>query len=417
MGSKTEGYWELTFVFWDTMTGEQVNHDGPRIPEPTGEFAISPDLTAGAFPHHNNLHLMKIPEMGQESSIHVFYGHKDPIGGCTFSPDSRVVAATSVQSISTWLVKDGKCKQMIETKSFRSDQLPPAPIISSDGNTIAARFWKRSFTEKYIGLWSTRSGLLEKEFAMPYMASDHASAFSPDGESFVLLSGENKHLELTTWDTVAVSLDGKPDQRKSQVPVAIALSEAKQAVAIAFRNGEIEIWDLLTDSGNAARSLNCQESAESGFVPVDRLVFSDNGKRIAYGMAMTTSSPGDDEETVRVRDTESGQALASSAWTGSDMDGICIELDAVSLLTVRPKPIPSDLPVVIRDSWLYWRSEPVLLLPSQCRVQEGYGSTIVVEEGNKIALAFTTGRFSVFDFRSSEMEHFLGKNTHLLPTE
>ena len=416
-----KGIRNLKFVFWDVMTGDQAEREGVEIHDPSGKFTISPDLTAAAFPRHDSVYLVRISETGQKTSKQILMGHEDGVGGATFSPDSKTVATACLRSVRTWDVTTSECKLVIQTGFRGSDLPPPAPIISPDGYTVAARFWRATFTEKYIGLWSTENGTKRKQFAMNYTASDHASAFSPDGESFALLSsGEGRHIGLTTWDTLGASDTEQPVQLKLRPLVMIALSEAKQVVAVAFRDGSIELWNVATNNAIAERTLTWKESAESGFVPVDHLQISRNGKRLAYGKSITSSSAGQDKDDVRIRDTETGKAISSSAWNDSDMAGIRIGFYDDGTRGVFSEREVQALPITIpvKYSWLCWNSEPILLLPSQCRLQEAYGSTSLLDaEGNTIALAFTTGKFAVLRFYPSKMQSFLGQGTHLLPIQ
>jgi WD40 repeat protein len=402
------------FVLWDIMTGGLAEHDGSEIELPIGKSSISPDLKAAAFPRGYVVALVTIPERGMKPSKRLLRGHKQVVGGATFSPDSRIVATACVESIRIWDVATGECKLFIPTGFHGCSEAPPAPVISRDGCTVAARFRRLTFSEHYVGLWSTETGMKRKEFAKNLSISDFAGAFSPDGESFSLLSKEEgSHVVFTTWDTLGTNDSDYTNRPETRPPAAIDFSEAKQAVAIAFTDGSFELWNAPTEDDTATQILFWQESSDSGFAPVNKLCFSTNGKRLAYEKSVS-SRRSDKEGNIRVRDTETGAALPSTAWDDGDMAGIQIQIGFWDegrhrLSQERPtQALPITVPVT--GSWLCLNSEPILLLPSQCQLQAtGFQNRPFAADGNAIALAFASGKFSVLRLHQSKMQTFLGQ--------
>jgi WD40 repeat protein len=413
---KEGGIVDLEFVFWDVMTGAQSVFEGLEIYVPSGKVAISPDMTAATYPREDYVALVKVPGTGQSSSKRLLSGHESAIGGATFSPDSKTVVTACLRSIRTWDVATGECKLVVPTDFRGPDVPPPAPIMSPDGYTIAARFRRATVSENYIGLWSTENGTKRKEFAMKFTTHDFASAFAPDGESFALLSdGEDRHVVLTTWDTLGAPNSEQSHKLKTKPPEDLVVSEAKQWVALAFRDRSFELWSVASDNAIAARILLWQESIDSGFTPARNLCFSSNGKRLAYQQHMTPVGS-DKTDCVRVRDTETGEILPPTAWDDSDMAGVRIGFWDDGYRRVIPEPqmaaLPVDIPVA--GSWLCVNSDPVLLLPSQCRLHEAYRKTgLLAVDGNTIALAFASGKFSVLRVHPSKMQRFLGQHSYI----
>lgn len=407
----------VEFILWDVTTDEKAQCRLSDSTKPSGELAISEGLETVALPNDCEVTIVTFPRDGRTGTARILIGHEAQVGGAVFSPDGLTLVTACLRSIRAWDVNTGDCKTVIDTGFDGLEEPPPAPIFSPDGHRVAAWLYKTEEHQNFIGIWNVGSGQQLKEYGFDLFAKRMSSIFAPDGGSFLTLSSSNgpstRALELTTWDALGVSDSSKKQYSRRFVPLeTIAYSEPVELVALGYNDGSIELWSVAPDNiaVDIVRTLQePDEYGDLGLASVARLEFSDDGKRLASASAY--------EDEVKIWDTVDGTRIPLTEWNTDDVPGIRILPNAKgpeSIVTEREEQTgPSTFS--IQPPWLYWNSEPILLLPSQCRLEnncrDNWGA---IGHDDTAVLPFANATFSVLRFEPAKMQWFLGKIVDLL---
>ena len=271
-------------------------------------------------------------------------GHLNNISSVAFSPDGKILASASSESVKLWDVASGK-----ELRTFAGHSLRITSVaFSPDGKTLASASWDRT-----IKLWNVVNG---EELRSIEGHSDKiwAVAFSPNGKIVAsgsldgkiglwdVSNGENLHRlsgHSKKVGSVAFSPNGKVLASGSedntiklwdvatgdQLPIHIAHSGTVQAVAfspdgkfLASGSGDntVKVWDATT--GREINTLNRHSKT------VTSVAFSPDGKTLA------SSS---DDKTVKLWRVADGKELRTLAGFSQVVQSVGFSSDGETLAT------------------------------------------------------------------------------------
>jgi WD40 repeat protein len=261
-------------LVWDTSSGKQVLRIRPAYG--VAVAAYSPD--GGTLAVMDGRETVRFFDAASGEETRSFPGRKRAqFKHLAFSPDGGTLAAVYLDHagdgepwITLWDVKTGRERLKLETKQDHTTHL----TFSHDGALIASAGWRRA------RVWDTRTG---KERAFLPEEPDvewgrNGVAFLPDGQTFV--TGQSRDVRF--WNMQTGEEERRITVKERERLKWTALSADGAVLATAGRDVQrrplVQLWDAA--SGKEIRRI------ETGDGDIKRLVFSPDGKRLAFARGL-----------------------------------------------------------------------------------------------------------------------------------
>ena len=232
------GAWETNL--WDMATQTQIATFEPFVVP----IAFSHDGAMLASSSTNGFAdgwRVVLWDVKTRQKIATLTGHETFAGSVAFSPDDRILAATSEKTIKLW---DLKTKQPIATLEGHKEGVQSL-AFSPDGTMLASgglASWSsdtRKWNHETVVLWDVKTKQVIATFS-PENGTE-AVAFSPDGA--ILVSAIDKRRSIGLWDV------------KTKQPVATFRGHTNGVIRMAFSpdgttlasgdfDGNILLWDM-----------------------------------------------------------------------------------------------------------------------------------------------------------------------------
>lgn len=270
-----------------------------------------------------------------------------PVTAAFSGDEKQVVVAKSTGEVSTWDIAN---RSIVDTKSFFTQELFGAPVLSSDGSHIVAATY-----QNVVEVWSIADSRRVKTITYENGQAILAQAFSPDNQLVVLgmtgahaeiwsLTGiSNAPLETFVFDDLSnkavIEIAMSPDMTRviaavedgavfgfvretpspfptdilsdsSATPLALAFSPDGRRLLQMSADGFARIWDL--DSGMVAARMRVVDAGTFG---EGSGAFSPDGSRILTGTLGTVQLWRADTGTALVALTENGGEVNSVAFS------------------------------------------------------------------------------------------------------
>jgi WD40 repeat protein/uncharacterized caspase-like protein len=337
---------DRTARLWETATGVIARSFG-GYSSVVAAVAFSPDsrfiLTgSGATPGETDLfdfsgergnYSAFLWDVSAGKAIQRFPGHPSAVSSVAFSPDSRVIATASGDTIVLWDPASGK-----ELRRFRSSTGAVSSVaFSPDGCCVLAN------TGNTPVLWETATGRELRRF-QGHTVVVMAVAFSPDGRFIVTASGDHT---ARLWET-ATGREVRRLQKHTSEVTSVAFSPDGRSIVTGSLDNTACVWDAASgQERHCFQGLSpVRFSPDSRFVLTGGDNFTPTLWEGATGKAVrrfpghtdtvwaTAFSPdgrfiltGSSDNTARLWDTATGQELGrlfsfrDGTWVVVDLDG------------------------------------------------------------------------------------------------
>jgi WD40 repeat protein len=296
-----------TILFWNPATGASLGKlEGCK--SACCVLAFSPDGKLLCSAHQDKT--VRLWDWTTRKEVHRFPPIQSnwPVGGVTFSPDGKLVAAHRSGSVDVWNTNTGK---QVRSLPLPGITFSPVLAFSPDGKLLAAR-------DLYdLCLWEPATGkLIRRRGRFGYLTS---LAFSPDGK--VLATGDDN---VQLWQ-VATGEEIRPGGQPSAEITSAAFSPDGKRLATGGPDEFIRLWD--TDTGTYVRRFKaCPDGNVSvSFSPDGKSLFSRHGDLSRHGNEFFQWDAATGKELRRFQAPHPGffAALSPSgrnlAWLGTDV--------------------------------------------------------------------------------------------------
>lgn len=204
--------------------------------------------------------------------IKTLEGHRDLVHSVVFSRDDKMlISGSHDNSVRIWDVQTGKLLRILEghTAAVRCVVVSAHSQVASCGD------------DGTIRTWDVNTGAL-RHILTPDLDIIRSISFSPDGKFVAAAGGAT----LEIWDVDHGQLQ-EIFQRDSIRASSVDFSPTGQRLAVGFRDGIVQIWNVEAGSWSLLQTLEAGEWVRS-------VAFSGDGRRLAIASQVT----------VRIWDTE-----------------------------------------------------------------------------------------------------------------
>ncbi|GAQ10342.1 vegetative incompatibility protein HET-E-1 [Aspergillus lentulus] len=204
--------------------------------------------------------------------IKTLEGHGDLVHSVAFSRDDKMlISGSHDNSVRIWDVQTGKLLRILEghTAAVRCVVVSAHSQVASCGD------------DGTIRTWDANTGAL-RHILTPDLEIIRSISFSPDGKFVAAAAGAT----LQIWDVDHGQLQ-EIFQRDSIRASSVDFSPTGQRLAVGFRDGIVQIWNVEAGSWSLLQTLEAGEWVRS-------VAFSGDGRRLAIASQVT----------VRIWDTE-----------------------------------------------------------------------------------------------------------------
>ncbi len=192
--------------------------------------------------------LVELWDVARGRRLRAFQGHEDSVFSVMFSSDDRTLfSAGDDLTIRRWDVETGTESGVFLGHTARIWNLG----LSPDGRTLAS-----ASQDGAVMLWDA---VPRSEPALLPIARLASFAFAPDGQSLTAFEPGNPS-SLTRWDVRSGSMLERKPLELSETGASWVVSRDARLLAVADKDGSIEVWDLTT--GQARGSLDLEPSRE-----------------------------------------------------------------------------------------------------------------------------------------------------------
>ncbi|RXW24196.1 hypothetical protein EST38_g1638 [Candolleomyces aberdarensis] len=338
---------DMTVRVWDSETGDLISgpmeehdnfvgtvafsRDGRYIASGSDDCTIriwdteSGDLIAGPLKGHENVvkavafsndgaylasasvdKFIRIWDMRQESMgelVRVIGGHEGAVTTVAYSPDDQMLVSGSAdRTVRVWDASSGELLYGPLEGHFNCVN---CVAFSPDGQRVASasedekiQFWDFQQEEVVLGpLEGHTDGVT-------------SIAFSPDGRK--LVSGSHDGI-LILWDTTEGTIVCEPFTGHRSGVTSVAFSPRGHRILSSSCDNTLLVWD-------AESAL--QGGEEYPLTPfLDIPAHQDNVKSVAFSPDGSRIVSGSDDETIRLWDAATGEAISDIRFHCSEMDG------------------------------------------------------------------------------------------------
>jgi serine/threonine protein kinase len=229
---------DKTIKIWELATGQRLASLTAHT-DTVLAVAIAPDgqsLASSSF--YDPITIWDI-RTGQEQDR--FYGHADRIDVLTFSPDGKLLASGSGDAtIKLWEFSTNQER----TLPGHGDRIS-ALSFSPDGKTLASASWDGS-----VKFWSTATRRVKRTLPI---TGDRVNAvvFSSNGKTLITGSTSLQLWNIRTGKDLGTLSDALSDidTIATSAPYATVDAATGDTIAIANRNGKIQIWQAIGTAG------------------------------------------------------------------------------------------------------------------------------------------------------------------------
>jgi WD40 repeat protein len=264
---------------WDVASEKEITVlRGPMEAPELIEF--SPDgKTAALMAKDQSIRLW---DWARDRQLHLYLAERSEdapnnVGGIAFSPDGKLVVASTDSRIHIWDVVSGKERR---ARTGLADGAV-ALAVSPDGK------WFVAVGEEGVVLGGPTTGKEGTALKLVSTGDAHALAFSPDGKVLAVISGTKVVLVNPATQKVIRRLASGLSS-----PTCLAFSPDGKVLAVGGTDQSIHQWDVAT-----GKEIGTQGGHQAALGPI---TYSPDGKKIA------TSS---DDQTIRLWDAVTGKEL------------------------------------------------------------------------------------------------------------
>ena len=287
---------DKTIRLWDaqtrqlkaTLTGAHLDSRNGD-PNPVISVTFSPDgnrlaSASGAGWRHYDFALWNVQtgEGGAPTMINY-------VNSVSFSPDGNTVALGDRSGIRSWNIHTRKLKRTVDSTPIGN------VVFSPDGGTLAGS------EGKTVGLWDAQTGQL-KATLTGHRGEVNSVAFSPDGNTLASASDDGT---IRLWDAQTGQLKATLTGQPAAKVLSVAFSRDGNTLASGRNDNTVQLWKARDLKDQNAFQDNLQTTGVASLVghtnSVDSVAFSPDGNTLA----------GDDDRTVRLWDTQTGQLKAT----------------------------------------------------------------------------------------------------------
>lgn len=324
-----------TITAWNLKTGKLLSTIAGN-PDEKRTVLISPDLQTVASSEEDGIRILDL-KTGKLKTTLPNIGKKR-VETFAFSPDGQTLISNSgnvvydplfneksINIIEVWNLNTGKLKTTFKSDNFCVESLV---AVSKNGQMVmSCRDLGWSLTPGNINLksWDVNTGKLKTtfsektDFAKPSEKSIDTLTISPDGQTFVTLSGRKT---VKIWDLNTGKLKTTLPNPKDNDIDSIVFSPDGQTLFTSNWGG-IKLWNVKT--GSLKTTLNYGDSIGSFAISQDgqTLVGKSSGTLIIWdlktGRYKTALVNPDDKEYVKsVAISPDGQTIVSSYWNSDN---------------------------------------------------------------------------------------------------
>ncbi|KAJ6036021.1 hypothetical protein N7540_000300 [Penicillium herquei] len=446
------GSCDKTIRIWDPVTGRCISTlkgHGDRVTS----IAWSPDGSQLASGSHDKTVKIWNPVTGQ--SVSTLEGHSDCVTSITWSLDgSRLASGSYDKTVRVWDPVTGQCISFLKGHSGWVSSIawsPDGSLLASGSDDDTIRIWDpvfdqcTSFVEghsdsvtsiawspdesrlasgsddKTIRIWDPATGQCISTLK-GHIDSVELIAWSPDGSQLAsgshdctiriwdplisqcisFLEGHSHLVTSVTWSLDGSRLASGSDDGtiriwdpvtsqcistlKSDRVTSIAWSPDKSQLASGSYYKTIKIWDPVTGQ--------CISTLKGHGDRVTSIAWSPDGSQLASGS---------DDDTIRIWDPVTGQCIStlkghgdrvtSIAWSP---DGSRLVLGSYDQTLDHSASLPHQTGYGLNNdrTWISYRGENFLWLPSECRPAVFSSPTIP----SNMAIGCSSGRVLFFNF-------------------
>ena len=295
--SIASGSGDRTIRLWDVDTGTHLRTlSGHR--SDVYSVAFSPD--GNSIASGSGDRTIRLWDVDTGAHLRTLSGHRSDVYSVAFSPDGNSIASGSGDNtIRLWDVDTGT---HLRTLSGHGGTVRSV-AFSPDGNTIAS-----GSADNTIRLWDVDTGS-HRRILSGHGGMVRSVAFSPDGNTIASGSGDET---VRLWDVDTGAHLRTLSGHRSDV-YSVAFSPDGNTIASGSGDNTIRLWDVNT--GAHLRTFLEDRS------DVYSVAFSPDGNTIASSRNTIHSASGSVQNTIRLRDVDTGAHLRTlsghTSWVGS----------------------------------------------------------------------------------------------------
>lgn len=304
---------------YDLATGQELRLFGD--PSSIDALAITPDgryLLSNGYGRGKE-HFVRVWELATGREVRIFGHHNRTIEEITVSADGRYLLTVSrlEKTATVWSFADGR-----EIRTFKGKEGVYKAAISPDGSRVVA-----ADEDGSLRLWDVQRGRELAAWRQKDVAG--AVAFSPDGTRF--LSGGQGIMKL--WDAVQLKELHTLSASASSVYSVATSSDGNYAVAGAYRNDDLRLWDI-----RSGRKIDRVFKGFTGTFDSKRVAISPDGNRLFsqtgdFSVKLWNMADGNVERTLSI----GAESIKASAFLPSGDYVLVAAGNALKLLDVSSK--------------------------------------------------------------------------------